>query len=54
MITEAVSVNETKVRWGMTGKNKYPMNIMSLFIDGLLGKDMDISLNTLKSNLEKK
>ena len=27
--TEAISENETKVKWGMNGKNNYPMNFMN-------------------------
>ena len=51
--TIAVSENQTKVIWGMEGNSKYPMNVMNPFMDGLLGKDLEISLNTLKSILEK-
>jgi uncharacterized membrane protein len=51
--TEAVSQNETKVRWGMTGENPYPRNIMNLFMDKMMGKDIETSLTTLKGILEK-
>ena len=51
--TVAVSENQTKVKWGMTGGNPYPFNLMHLFMDGLLGKDLEISLVNLKSQLEK-
>jgi uncharacterized protein YndB with AHSA1/START domain len=51
--TVAVSENQTKVIWGLDGNSKYPMNVMNPFMDGLLGKDLEISLNTLKSILEK-
>ncbi len=54
IVTEAVSENQTKVKWGMNGKNKYPMNFMNLFIDNMLGKDLESSLATLKNNLENK
>jgi len=50
--TEAVSSNQTKVKWGMEGKSKYPMNFMNLFMDGMLGKDIETSLATLKGILE--
>ncbi|MCF0070143.1 SRPBCC family protein [Dyadobacter sp. CY261] len=53
MTTEAVSPTQTKVAWGMTGESKYPMNFMNIFIDGILGKDLDESLNNLKGVLEK-
>lgn len=53
MATEAESENQTKIRWGMEGKNSYPMNIMNLFIPNMLGKDMQTSLVNLKTILEK-
>ncbi|MES2688910.1 MAG: SRPBCC family protein [Bacteroidota bacterium] len=51
--TEAVNENQTKVTWNMNGVSGYPMNFMNLFMDGMLGKDMDASLGMLKANLEK-
>ena len=51
--TEAVSDTETKVKWGMIGKSNYPLNFMNLFMDKMLGKDMETSLVTLKGILEK-
>lgn len=53
MITEPASGKETKLKWGMTGRSPYPMNLMNLFIDGMLGKDMETSLINLKAVLEK-
>ena len=52
-ITEAISPSQTKLTWGMTGYSKYPMNLMNPFLDNLLGKDLNISLATLKNILEK-
>jgi len=52
MITEAVSDNETKLKWGMKGHTPYPMNLVNLFIDGLLGKDLEASLVNLKTVME--
>lgn len=52
MTTEAVSENETKLKWGMRGRNPYPMNLVNLFIDGILGKDLETSLTNLKTVLE--
>lgn len=52
MEARAVSENQTSVQWAMNGKNPYPMNIMNLFIPGMLSKDMGTSLSTLKSILE--
>ena len=51
--TEAVTDAQTKVTWEMQGRSPYPLNLMNYFIDGLLGKDMETSLGTLKSILEK-
>ena len=53
MITEEVSSTQTKIKWGMDGKNKYPMNFMNLFMGNMLGKDLTKSLTTLKAVLEK-
>ncbi len=44
---------KTKVSNMFTGKSKYPMNIMNLFMDKLLGKDMQQTLDNMKANLEK-
>ncbi len=52
LTTEAVSENQTKVRWGMKGANPYPLNLTHLFMDTLLGADLEISLASLKSVLE--
>lgn len=52
--TETVSVNQTRVKWGMEGRSKYPLNLMNLFILGILGKDLETSLSTLKGILERK
>jgi hypothetical protein len=51
--TEAISDNQTKVKWEFKGKSPYPLNFMNLFVDGLLGKDLEKSLVTLKGILEK-
>jgi len=53
IITEGLSENQTKVKWAMNGKSKYPLNFMNLFMDNMLGKDLETSLTTLKSILEK-
>ncbi|WP_138475277.1 SRPBCC family protein [Dyadobacter bucti] len=54
MSTLPVSDHETLLKWGMSGRSPYPMNIMNLFIDGMLGKDLEESLNTLKGIVENK
>ncbi len=52
MITEALSVNQTRVTWGMRGSNPYPFNLTNLFIGKLLGTDLETSLQSLKKVLE--
>lgn len=54
MTTEAVSENETKVKWGFNGKMKYPMNLMLLTMnmEEMLAPDLENSLSSLKTILE--
>jgi hypothetical protein len=51
--TEPLAPNQTEVTWGMRGKNPYPMNFMNLFMDKVLGNDLEQGLSTLKEVLEK-
>lgn len=55
MTTEAISPNQTKVKWGFDGKMPYPMNLMLpiMNIEEMLGKDLQDGLNNLKAILEK-
>ncbi len=53
IITDSVNANQTKVTWGMKGRNGYPLNVMNLFMESMLGKEMDKSLLLLKEKLEK-
>src|SRR5450432_4133763 len=53
METESLSDNQTKVYWSNAGTLKYPLNIMISMLEKHVVKDMDISLLTLKSILEK-
>jgi hypothetical protein len=55
MSTEAVSDNQTKVKWSFNGHMKYPMNFMMLFMDfdKMIGDDLQTGLNNLKIELEK-
>jgi uncharacterized protein YndB with AHSA1/START domain len=53
METESLSDNQTKVYLSNAGTLKYPMNIMIPIAERKFPKDMDISLSTLKSILEK-
>ncbi len=51
--TESLSDDQTKVSLINTGKLKYPLNIMVPMAEKNFPKDMDASLATLKSILEK-
>ena len=44
----------TKVTWGFSGNNKFPVSIMMLFMDmdKQVGKDFEEGLNKLKEVLE--
>lgn len=44
---------QTKVSNVFSGKAKFPMNIMNLFMDKLVGKDMQRNLENMKAILEK-
>lgn len=44
---------QTSVTNEFYGKSKFPMNIMNLFMDKMVGKDMQQNLDNLKRNLEK-
>jgi len=54
MTTDSISENQTKVKWGFTGKMDYPMNFMLLFMDmeDMIGKDLENGLSNLKKVLE--
>jgi hypothetical protein len=56
MITEPVSENQTKVRWGFNGHMNYPMNLVMLFMDfdKMIGDDLATGLQKLKTILENK
>jgi flavodoxin len=45
----------TRVTWGFSGKNKFPMTIFSLFksMDSMVGKDFEEGMDSLKEVLEK-
>ncbi|AOW20239.1 SRPBCC family protein [Urechidicola croceus] len=47
--------NSTEVIWGFSGRNKFPMSIMMLFMnmDKAVGKDFEQGLAKLKTILEK-
>lgn len=49
----AIADTQTKVTSTFTGKQKFPMNIMNIFLGKLVGKDMQQNLLNMKANLEK-
>ncbi len=51
MITESLSDNETKVKWGFSGRMDYPMNLMLLIMDfeQIIGDDLQTGLDNLKN-----
>jgi uncharacterized protein YndB with AHSA1/START domain len=55
MTTVSVNENQTKVTWAFTGKMKYPMNLMLLFMnmEKMIGNDLQKGLENLKGLLEK-
>lgn len=52
LFTDTISPTATKLKYQMVGTNKFPMNLMNIIIDGLLGKDLEKSLANVKQNLE--
>ena len=55
MTTEAISETQTKVKWGFSGRMKYPMNLMLVLMDmdKMLGDQLQTGLNNLKMVMEK-
>lgn len=55
IITEEVSSNQTKVKWGFKFSESSPKNVMMkvMNMEDMLGKDMEKSLQDLKIILEK-
>lgn len=53
--TQAVSPEQTIVKWGFNGHMSYPMNIMLLCMnmEEMVGTDLQIGLDNLKAILEK-
>lgn len=55
MDVEELSNGNTRVKWGFSGKNKFPMTIMSLFksMDSMVGPDFEEGMASLKTLMEK-
>ena len=54
-LVENIGRMQTRVTWGFSGENKFPMNLFMLFynMDKAVGKDFESGLNNLKNLLEK-
>ena len=54
LITESTGEEQTRVKWGFSGKMKYPMNFMLVFMDmeEMIGKDLESGLSKMKTVLE--
>jgi len=52
LYTEPITDDITRFRWVFMGKNQFPMTIMNLMMDKLLGKDLEESAAKLKEILE--
>jgi len=55
MVTESISDNQTRVKWGFKSRMKFPMNLMLIFMsmEEMIGKDFSTGLANLKGILEK-
>ena len=51
-VVTATGDGQTQVSMTFTGKHKFPMNVMNLFMDKLVGRDMQQNLVNMKTNLE--
>lgn len=56
LLVDQVDDNQTMVTWGFTGRNPFPLNMMTLFFnfEKAVGKDFEDGLESLKQVLEKK
>jgi hypothetical protein len=54
LVTESIGDTQTKVRWGIAGTSKFPINVLCMIMgmDKMLAKDFDEGLAALKKNLE--
>ncbi len=54
LVVDGLDKENTRVTWGFSGKNKFPMRIMVFFMnmDKAVGKDFEEGLASLKSRME--
>lgn len=53
MRTDSIAPEKTVVKWQISGHMIYPLNIMGLFMDKMIGGDLDKGLQNLKDMQEK-
>ena len=53
MSTDSVAPDKTLVKWQISGHMMYPLNLMGLFMDKMIGNDLEIGLSNLKKLKEK-
>ena len=53
MTTDSIAAAQTKVSWNISGRSKWPMNLMNLFMDKMVGGDLTTGLENLKKIQEK-
>ncbi len=53
MSTDSVATDKTLVKWQINGRMPYPTNIMGLFMDKMIGGDLETGLENLKKLQEK-
>jgi len=53
MSTDSVAPDKTLVKWQISGHMKYPLNIMGLFMNKMIGGDLETGLENLKRLQEK-
>jgi len=53
--TKAIDAQHSRVKWGMRGRNAFPMNIMSMVLnmEKMIGGEFEHGLKQLKQILEK-
>ena len=52
MRTDSIDTNKTLVTWQISGHMDYPFNIMGMFMDKMIGGDLETGLNNLKKMKE--
>ena len=51
--TDSIGANQTLVKWNINGTSPYPLNLTNLFIDKMVGGDLEVGLTNLKNKMEK-